>query len=126
MHGDVITTVKEGRDNQNTSSIVVVAEGGEQGDALEVAAKVAKELPDLDIRVSTLGHIQRGGSPTSYDRILSSRLGMAAVEGLVNGEKNVMVGVVNDKIAYTSFKLAISKAKPINPELMRLVDILSI
>ncbi|MFH6982627.1 6-phosphofructokinase [Marinoscillum sp. 108] len=124
--GDVIQTLKEGRDNQKTSSIVVVAEGGEQGDALEVAAKVAKELPDLDIRVSTLGHIQRGGSPTSYDRILSSRLGMAAVEGLVNGEKNVMVGVVNDKIAYTSFKLAISKAKPINPELMRLVDILSI
>ncbi len=119
--GDVIQTLKEGRDNQKTSSIVVVAEGGEQGDALEVAAKVAKELPDLDIRVSTLGHIQRGGSPTSYDRILSSRLGMAAVEGLVNGEKNVMVGVVNDKIAYTSFKLAISKAKPINPELMRLV-----
>ena len=75
---------------------------------------------------SVLGHIQRGGSPTSYDRILSSRLGMAAVEGLVNGEKNVMVGVVNDKVTFTSFKLAISKAKPINQELMRLVEILSI
>ncbi|MFT7029983.1 MAG: 6-phosphofructokinase 1 [Marinoscillum sp.] len=123
---DVINTLRDGRDNQKTSSIVIVAEGGEQGDAIEVASKVAKELPGLDIRVSTLGHIQRGGSPTSYDRILSSRLGMAAVEGLINGEKNCMVGVVNDKITFTSFKLAISKAKPINPELMRLVKVLSI
>ncbi|MFY0607735.1 MAG: 6-phosphofructokinase [Cyclobacteriaceae bacterium] len=123
---DVINTLKDGRDNQKTSSIVVVAEGGEQGDAIEIAGKVAQELPGLDIRVSTLGHIQRGGSPTSYDRILSSRLGLAAVEGLINGEKNAMVGVVNDKITYTSFKLAISKSKPINQELMRLVEILSI
>ena len=123
---DVINTLREGRDKQKTSSIVVVAEGGEQGDAHEIAGRVSKELPELDIRVSTLGHIQRGGSPTSYDRILSSRLGMAAVEGLVNGEKNVMVGVVNDKVTFTSFKLAISKAKPINQELMRLVEILSI
>lgn len=123
---DVIETLREGRDNQKTSSIVVVAEGGEQGSAHEISKKVSQELPELDIRVSTLGHIQRGGSPTSYDRILSSRLGMAAVEGLLNGEKNAMVGIVNDKIAFTSFKLAISKAKPINQELMRLVDILSI
>lgn len=123
---DVINTLREGRDNQKTSSIVVVAEGDEQGNAHDIAARVSKELPQLDIRVSTLGHIQRGGSPTSYDRILSSRLGMAAVEGLVNGEKNAMVGIVNDKVTFTSFKLAISKAKPINQELMRLVEILSI
>lgn len=123
---DVIDTLKAGRDKQKTSSIVVVAEGGEQGSALEVAAKVSKELPELDIRVSTLGHIQRGGSPTSYDRILASRLGLAAVEGLLNGEKSSMVGIVNDKVTFTSLKLAISKSKPINPELMRLVEILSI
>lgn len=123
---DVISGLKDGRDKQKTSSIVVVAEGDEQGNAHEIAAKVMQELPELDIRVSTLGHIQRGGSPTSYDRILASRLGMAAVEGLLNGEKNVMVGVINDKVTFTSFKLAISKSKPINQELMRLVDILSI
>lgn len=123
---DVIKTLRDGRDNQKTSSIVIVAEGGDQGDAHEIANKVRNELPDLDIRVSTLGHIQRGGSPTSYDRILSSRLGMAAVEGLINGQRNVMVGVINDKITFTSFKLAISKSKPINQELMRLVEILSI
>jgi 6-phosphofructokinase 1 len=104
----------------------VVAEGDEQGNAHDIAARVMAELPDLDIRVSTLGHIQRGGSPTSFDRILASRLGMAAVEGLINGKKSVMVGIENDKITYTSFKLAISKTKAINEELMRLVNILSI
>lgn len=123
---DVIDTLKQGRDRQKTSSIVVVAEGGEQGSAHDIALKVSNVLPDLDIRVSTLGHVQRGGSPTSFDRILASRLGMAAVEGLVNGKKNVMVGVVNDKVIFTSLKLAISKSKPINEELMRLVNILSI
>ncbi|MDW3194417.1 MAG: 6-phosphofructokinase [Cytophagales bacterium] len=123
---DVIQTLKEGRDRQKTSSIVICAEGGQQGSALEVAAKVATELPGLDIRVSTLGHMQRGGSPTSMDRILASRLGMAAVEGLLNGETNVMAGIIDKKVRYTSFKLAISKAKPINEDLMRLVQVLSI
>lgn len=122
---DVIDTLKKGRDKDKTSSIVVVAEGDEQGNAVEIASKVGPEFPELDIRVSNLGHIQRGGSPTSFDRILASRLGLAAVEGLINGEKNVMVGIVNDKITYTSLKLAISKSKPINEDLMRLTDILN-
>jgi 6-phosphofructokinase 1 len=123
---DVIETLKEGKNRHKTSHIVIVAEGGEQGDAIEVAAKVSKELPDLDIRVTNLGHVQRGGAPTSSDRILASRMGMAAVEGLVNGQKNVMVGVIDNKIAFTSIKLAISKSKPIDDELMRLVEVMSI
>ena len=123
---DVIQALKEGRDRQKTSSIVICAEGGQQGSALEVASRVSTELPGLDIRVSTLGHMQRGGSPTSHDRILASRLGMAAVEGLINGNTNVMAGVIDKKVHYTSFKLAISKAKPINEDLMRLVKVLSI
>jgi 6-phosphofructokinase 1 len=123
---DVINTLKAGRDTHKTSAIVVVAEGDEQGNAHEIASKVIKELPDLDIRVSNLGHIQRGGSPTSFDRILASRLGMSAVEGLIDGQKNVMVGIINDKITYTNFKLAISKSKPINDDLMRMVNVLSI
>ncbi len=123
---DVIQTLKEGRDRQKTSSVVIVAEGGVQGSALEVAEKVTKELPEMDIRVSTLGHLQRGGPPTSFDRILASRLGMAAVEGLLNGKTNVMAGVIDKKVNYTSFKLAISKSKPINEDLMRLVEVLSI
>lgn len=122
---DVIDTLNQGRDKEKTSAVVIVAEGDEQGDAHEIAGKVKQKLPNLDIRVSTLGHMQRGGAPTSFDRILASRLGMAAVEGLINGKANVMTGVVNDEITYTSFKLAISKAKPINNELMRLVDVMN-
>lgn len=123
---DVIKKLREGRDNKKTSSIIVVAEGDEQGSALSIAERVKAETPKMDIRVSNLGHIQRGGGPTAFDRILASRLGLAAVEGLMNGEKNVMVGVIDNKITYTNLKLAISKSKPLNEELIRLTQILSI
>ena len=122
---DVIDTLNIGRDKEKTSAVVIVAEGDEQGNAHEIAAKVRDKLPKLDIRVSTLGHLQRGGSPTSLDRILASRLGLAAVEGLINGKSNVMAGIIDDEVTYTSFKLAISKTKPINNELMRLVEIMN-
>jgi len=122
---DVIDTLNQGRDKEKTSAIVIVAEGDEQGNAHEIANKVMSKLPKLDIRVSTLGHLQRGGSPTSLDRILASRLGLAAVEGLINGKTNVMAGIVDDKVVYTSFKLAISKTKPISSELMRVVDVMN-
>ena len=123
---DVIQNLKEGRDKDKTSSIIVVAEGKVHGNAHEIADKVLLELPELDIRVSTLGHVQRGGTPTAFDRILASRLGMAAIEGLVNGKKGVMVGIVDNQIQYTSFKIAITKSKPINEDMLRMVKILSI
>ena len=123
---DVIRTLESGWERAKTSSIVVVAEGDEQGDALAIATKVKKRVPDADIKVTTLGHIQRGGAPSAYDRLLSSRLGLGAVEGLINGLQDVMVGVVNDKMVYTPLKDAITKKKPINPDLMRMVQILSI
>ena len=123
---DVIQNLKEGRDKDKTSSIVVVAEGEVHGNAHEIADKVLSELPELDIRVSTLGHVQRGGTPTAFDRILASRLGMAAVEGLVNGKKGMMVGIVDNQIQYTNFKIAITKPKPINEDMLRMVKILSI
>ncbi|MBC6401437.1 MAG: 6-phosphofructokinase [Ekhidna sp.] len=122
---DVIDILNQGRDKEKTSSIVIVAEGDEQGNAHEIANKVMSKLPGLDIRVSTLGHMQRGGSPTSFDRILASRLGLAAVEGLINGKSNVMAGIINHEVVYTSFKLAISKTKPINNEQMRLVEVMN-
>ena len=124
--GDVIQNLKEGRDKDKTSSIIVVAEGEVHGNAHEIADKVLSELPELDIRVSTLGHVQRGGTPTAFDRILASRLGMAAVEGLVNGKKDMMVGIVDNQIQYTNFKIAITKSKPINEDMLRMVKILSI
>ena len=123
---DVIGTLKQGWERDKTSSIVVVAEGEEEGTGMEIATEVKEQLKGKDIRVTTLGHIQRGGSPSAADRILGSRLGLGAVEGLINGQKNVAVGIVNDQLVYTSFKDAIGKEKPLNPDLIRMVNILSI
>jgi len=123
---DVIKTLKSGYERNKSSEIIVVAEGDEEGNATEVAQKVRERMPELDLKVTTLGHIQRGGSPSARDRILASRLGIGAVEGLMNGEKNVMAGLIHNELAYTPFKDAISKDKPIHPDLLRMVDILSV
>ena len=123
---EVIDTLKSGWNRSKTSSIIVVAEGDEEGGAAIVAEKVKAHIPYGDIKVTLLGHVQRGGAPTAYDRILASRLGVAAVEGLVNGRKNVMAGVINNDIVYTPFKETITMKKPIHPDLIRLVNILSV
>ncbi|MCP9764416.1 6-phosphofructokinase [Lacihabitans soyangensis] len=123
----VVSTLKEGWTRSKSSSIVVVAEGDEEGHAAEIAEKIKEQVGDkLDIRVTTLGHIQRGGSPTAYDRILASRMGLAAVEGLMKGHKNVMAGIVNNELLFTPFIDTIKKQKPIHDDLLRMVHILSI
>lgn len=123
---EVVETLKQGWNRSKSSSIIVVAEGDEEGNAAQVAEKIKARIEgDIDIRVTTLGHIQRGGIPTAYDRILASRLGLGAIEGLMNGEKNVMVGVVNNNIVYTPFKDTIRLPKPINEDMLRMVKILS-
>lgn len=123
----VVSTLKDGWSRSKSSSIVVVAEGDEEGHAAEIANKIKDQVGDkLDIRVTTLGHIQRGGSPTAYDRILASRMGLAAVEGLMKGYKNVMAGIVNNDLVYTPFIDTIKKQKPIHDDLLRMVHILSI
>lgn len=121
---EVIDTLKAGWSRSKTSSIIVVAEGDEEGGAVEVAAKVKEHIPYGDIKVTTLGHVQRGGSPTAYDRILASRLGAACVEGLMNGMMNVMAGVINNEVVYTPFKDTITKSKPIHTDLIKLVNLL--
>jgi len=93
---DVIKKLKEGRENKKGSALIVVAEGDEQGSAQQIADKVKAQIQNMDIKVTNLGHIQRGGGPSAFDRILASRLGLAAVEGLMNGQKNVMVGVIGN------------------------------
>ncbi|WP_375578171.1 6-phosphofructokinase [Marivirga tractuosa] len=123
---EVISTLQEGWARHKTSSIVVVAEGDEEGNAMEIAEKVKKEISQKDIKVSILGHIQRGGSPSAQDRILASRLGLGALEGLMKGEKNVMAGIINDKLVYTSFEDSITKNKPLNQELIHMVKVLSV
>ncbi|WP_041341916.1 6-phosphofructokinase [Runella slithyformis] len=123
---EVIETLKQGWNRSKSSSIIVVAEGDEEGNAAEVAEKIKSRVDiDIDIRVTTLGHIQRGGIPTAYDRILASRLGLGAVEGLMNGHKNVMVGIINNEIIYTPFRDTIRLPKPINEDMLRMVKILS-
>lgn len=121
----VVETLKQGFNRSKTSFIIVVAEGDEEGGANEVVNKIRSEVSEFDIKVTTLGHIQRGGAPTARDRILASRLGLAALEGLLHGQKNVMVGIINDQIVYTPFKETINTPKPISDELIKMVDILS-
>lgn len=122
----VIETLRSGKFNAKTSSIVIVAEGEQIGDANSVAHQVRQELSELDIRVTTLGHIQRGGSPTALDRIIASRMGVAAVEGLLEGKKNVMAGIINNEIIYTPFIDTITKKKPLLQDLLRMLPILRI
>jgi 6-phosphofructokinase 1 len=124
---EVVKVLKSGFAKKKASSIVVVAEGEKEGRASEVAEKIKKQMgqENLDIRVTTLGHVQRGGIPTAYDRILASRLGLGAIEGLLRGQKNVMVGVVNNRLIYTPFHETITKDKPIHDDLLRMVHILS-
>lgn len=124
---EIVETLRAGWSRQKSSSIIIVAEGDEEGKAKEVAEQIRQQLDsDIDMRVTTLGHIQRGGIPTAYDRILGSRLGLGALEGLMAGEKNVMAGVVNNELVYTPFRDTIRLPKPINEDLLRMVKILSV
>jgi 6-phosphofructokinase 1 len=123
---DVVATLKAGFAKKKSSSIVVVAEGDEEGHAANIAEKIKNTIDvPVDIRVTNLGHIQRGGSPSAFDRILASRLGLGALEGLLTGHKNEMAGIVNDQLVYTAFHDTITKKKDINTDLLRLSGILS-
>ena len=108
------------------SSIIIVAEGDDFGGAYKVAEAVKEKHPFFDIRVTVLGHIQRGGSPSAFDRVLASQMGAGAVDYLLQGKKDVMVGFMNRTTILTPFRKAIKHHKEINPNLLNLVDILSI
>ena len=104
----------------------IVAENPETGGATGLAERVKKEFPQYDARVTILGHLQRGGSPTSRDRILASRMGNAAVEAILDGQRNVMIGIENGKLTYVPFSKAIKHRKAIDRDVLELVKILSI
>ena len=122
----LIKRLKKGAANQKASNIVVIAEGCHLGSAYDIAAQVKEQLDYFDIRVTVLGHLQRGGSPTTLDRVLASRLGVAAVEGLRDGKSKVMVGIIENRIVYTPINEAIKMAKPLSDEEFRVAKILSI
>ena len=108
-----------------SSRIIIVAEGDDEG-GLVVADKIKENFPNYDVRVSILGHIQRGGKPSCMDRVLASRLGVAAVEGLLAGRRGEMAGLICGDIAYTPFSKAIKHIDKINTNLTRIVEILSL
>jgi 6-phosphofructokinase 1 len=123
----IVKSLKNPRKSKS-SSIIVVAEGDDEGNAEVIMQKVKEKVnnKNKDFKVTTLGHIQRGGSPTARDRVLASRCGMAAVEGLLSGHQFHMAGVVNQEIRYTPFADCIGKTKPLNPDHLKLIDILNI
>ena len=107
------------------SCIVIVSESPKCG-ALYYADRVKKEFPGFDVRVSILGHLQRGGSPSAHDRILASRTGVGAIEAILQGQRNIMIGVRNNEIVYVPLSEAIRTDKPIDMKLMKVLDELSI
>lgn len=118
--------IKNGFRKSKNSSIVLVAESEITGGAMHYADRVKREYPEYDVRVVILGHVQRGGSPTAYDRILASRLGEAAIEAIIDGQRNVMLGIDDDKVVAIPFSKAIKNDKPVDPELLKVLKILSI
>jgi 6-phosphofructokinase 1 len=125
--GRLLESLKRSKRSGKTSSIVVVSEGDKIGkNVFELAEYVKENLPHYEARVSVLGHMQRGGAPTCFDRVLASKMGVKAVEFLLDGESNVMVGFVNGKIITSSIEEAIKREHDINRELLRISDILSI
>ena len=122
----LIAKLEAGRRKSKTSGIVIVAEGDNVGGAYEIARKVKEKFNFYDTRVSVLGHLQRGGKPSARDRVLASQLGFSAVENLIAGETNKMVGMENNKVVLTPFEKAIKYNKELNPNLLKLVEVLSI
>lgn len=121
----LIEKLKIGRAHKKTSSIIIVAEGDDGGGAHELARKVKEKFTSYETKVTVLGHVQRGGSPTAADRVLASQLGKAAVEALLAERKNEMVGIINRKVAYTSFEKAVKHHQKINLELLNLAEVLA-
>ena len=107
------------------SSIVIVSESPKCG-AMYYAERVKKEYPQYDVRVSILGHLQRGGSPSARDRILASRLGAGAIDAILAGQRNVMIGIQNDQVVYVPFTEAVHSEKVLNKRLIKVLDELSI
>lgn len=122
----VYARLERGR-RHKSSKIIIVAEAEEtSGGAFEIGDQIKEKYPNYDTRVSILGHIQRGGRPTCMDRVLASRVGVSAVEALLDGHRNEMVGLVHNEIKYTDFEHAIKHNTEINPNFLKIVEILSL
>jgi 6-phosphofructokinase 1 len=124
---NLIENLKGGQYNKKSSSIVIVAEGDKNGGAYDIAKKVQKEVKFYDVKVTILGHLQRGGSPSAFDRILGSRLGFASVNALISGQSRMMVGLEANSIILTSLEEALNQHEyKLEDDLMQMAEILSI
>lgn len=123
----LLESLKRSKKSGKSSSIVVVAEGDKTGkNVFELKEYVEKNLPIYDVRVSVLGHMQRGGAPTAYDRVLASRMGVKAVESILEGKTNLMVGIIDNEIVLTPIEEAIKGHTKIDRELIRVSDIMTV
>lgn len=122
----LIKMLKKGVKRNKLFSLVIVAEGNENGGATEIAKLVQEKYDHYDIKVTIIGHLQRGGSPSSFDRVLASRLGFGAIEGLLKGESKVMCGLINNKVCYTPLEQAINMKKDPDQDLIRMAEILAL
>jgi 6-phosphofructokinase 1 len=124
--GDLVARLEKGFSNKKNSSIVVVAEGDDAGGAFQVAEEVKKRLSTpVEIKVTILGHVQRGGRPTCMERVRASRMGMFAVNALLEGQRGVMIGEVNHEIVYTPFEQAIKHNFEVDPSIMKMIQVLA-
>jgi len=122
---DLILDLRKASRRQKLFNLIIVAEGNQNGDATFIAKQVKEANPEYDVRVTIIGHLQRGGSPTAMDRVLASRMGHSAVLSLLRGEGGIALGVINDKITHTPFEDAIKKTKHLNKELVKMAEVLA-
>jgi len=126
QHDELKRFLDKGYRHKERSGIIMVAEGDEPGGALKIAEQVRREHPDLDVRVSILGHIQRGGSPTANDRVNATRMGVAAVDALLDDQKSIMIGIDDGKIVQVPFNKAVKLNHSIDGDLLDIQRMLNI
>jgi 6-phosphofructokinase 1 len=123
----LLESLKRSRNSGKTSSIIVVSEGDQIGKNItKLADFIQVNLPEYEVKVTVLGHIQRGGSPSCFDRVLASRLGVGAVDALMEGKSHIMIGVNHKEVVQVPFDIAINGKKKIDEKLIRVADIMSI
>jgi 6-phosphofructokinase 1 len=123
---ELVSTLRKGYQNEKKSSIVIVAEGNKNGGAVEIARQVEEEYNDYETKVTVLGHLQRGGDPTCFDRLLAGELGVGAVEALLSGHSGVMIGIIGSQTQLTPIADCIKEKPKLNPNHLKLANILSI
>jgi 6-phosphofructokinase len=118
--------LEKGFKRRKSSNIIIVAEGDDEGGAMEIADKVKDDFKEYDVRVSILGHIQRGGTPSAYDRVSASKFGYYAVQALLDDQKSVMIGFKNGEIVHVPFNKIIKQSKSVKESLIKMAEILSV